>query len=87
MASKAAIKEKRESRAVVRLIEAGSQVECWTCEVLLKFRARQRDEQVICNVYEDGVWQRVEHFHPDCYDEVGRPYGDAEQAPSRRRSS
>lgn len=77
MASKAATKEKRESRAVVRLIEAGSAVECTTCEVLLKFRARQRDQQVICNVYEDGVWQRVEHYHPECYDTAGLPHGAA----------
>ncbi len=84
MASQAATKEKRESRAVARLIEAGSQVECVTCEVLLKFRARQRDEQVICNVYENGVWQRVEHYHPDCYAEAGQPYGEASAPPSRR---
>ncbi len=75
MASQAATKEKRESRAVVRLIEAGSAVECTTCEALLKFRARQRDQQVICNVYEDGVWQRVEHYHPECYDVAGLPHG------------
>lgn len=65
----------RESRAVTRLIEAGSMAECARCEVVLKFRARQRDMQVICNVYVDGVWDRVEHFHPECYDESDQPHG------------
>ena len=32
--------------------------------------------QMICNVYESGVWQRVEHFHAECYEEADRPYGD-----------
>jgi hypothetical protein len=32
--------------------------------------------QMICNVYADGVWQRVEHFHAECYETAGRPYGD-----------
>ena len=65
-----------ESRAVRRLIEAGSSVMCVHCGAQLKFAARQRLEQVIANVYEDGSWQRVEHFHLDCYDEADKPYGD-----------
>jgi hypothetical protein len=38
--------------------------------------ARAQLRQVICNVYEDGVWQRVEHFHADCYLEASEPYGE-----------
>jgi len=34
--------------------------------------------QMICNVYEEGVWNRVEHFHADCYGESSQPYGPAE---------
>ncbi len=66
-----------ESRAVLRLIEPGSVAECPHCGERVKFRARHRDQQVICNVYEDGVWQRVEQYHLLCYEEAGSPYGDA----------
>ncbi|MEL7156988.1 MAG: hypothetical protein AAFN30_10355 [Actinomycetota bacterium] len=65
-----------ESRAVVRLIEAGCSADCPTCGERVKFRARHRDQQVICNVYDDGVWQRVEQYHLECYDEAGAPHGD-----------
>jgi hypothetical protein len=30
---------------------------------------------VIANVYDNGTWIRVEHYHADCYDEAGQPYG------------
>jgi DNA-directed RNA polymerase subunit RPC12/RpoP len=66
-----------ESRAVLRLIEPGSVAECPECGERVKFRARHRDQQVICNVYEDGVWQRVEQYHQECYDNAGTPYGEA----------
>lgn len=75
MASKAATKVQPTSRAVTRLIEAGSMCDCIGCGKQVKFRARQRDLQVICNVYEDGVWRRVEHFHEECYETSGFPYG------------
>lgn len=70
-------KTKPTSRAVVRLIEAGSMVDCIHCDTQVKFRARQRDQQVICNVYDKGVWKRVEHYHLDCYTEADKPYGKA----------
>ena len=66
-----------ESRAVLRLIEAGSTAECPHCQERVKFRARHRDQQVICNVYIEGVWDRVEQYHEDCYVEAGNPYGEA----------
>ena len=66
-----------ESRAVIKLIEAGSAAECPYCLERVKFRARHRDQQVICNVYEKGVWKRVEQFHLDCYDQAGSPHGEA----------
>jgi DNA-directed RNA polymerase subunit RPC12/RpoP len=65
-----------ESRAVARLIEAGCAADCPYCGERVKFRARHRDQQVICNVYENGVWQRVEQYHADCYVEAGMPYGE-----------
>lgn len=57
------------------MIEAGSTVVCTQCDREMRFRARQRDMQVICNVYEHGAWERVEHFHPDCYEDAAAPYG------------
>jgi hypothetical protein len=34
-----------------------------------------------------GQWDRVEHFHPGCYDELGQPYGETELLlPDYRRS-
>lgn len=52
--------------------------ECEYCEERVKFRARQRDMQVICNVYTKGVWTRVEHYHDDCYVKADEPFGPAE---------
>ena len=64
-----------KSRAVYRLIEAGSAVTCVSCGEHVKFKAKVRAKQVICNVYTKGVWQRVEHYHDQCYTEAGEPYG------------
>lgn len=66
-----------KSRAVFRLIEAGSAVTCVDCGEHIKFKAKVRAKQVICNVYTKGVWQRVEHFHEACYARAGNPYGSA----------
>lgn len=66
---------KWESRAVVRLIEPGNNAYCAKCDELLKFRARLRLEQVICNVYVKNKWDRVEHYHPECYKKLRSPYG------------
>jgi hypothetical protein len=63
------------SRAVLRTVEAGNSAVCAHCGAAVKFVARAQLRQVIANVYEQGVWNRVEHFHADCYDEAGRPYG------------
>jgi hypothetical protein len=50
---------------------------CAHCGDQVKFRARLRLQQVICNVYEDGRWVRVEHFHAECYPAAGEPHGHA----------
>jgi len=68
---------KWKSRAVIRLIEAGSTAECPHCNERVKFRARHRDQQVICNVYLDGVWNRVEQYHAECYETAEEPHGKA----------
>lgn len=62
---------KRLSRAVVRDVEAGSQVDCPHCGERVKFQAKMRNKQVICNIYVRGQWNRVEHYHLACYLEAG----------------
>lgn len=65
-----------KSRAVLRLIESGETANCPHCGQRVKFQAKQRGYQVICNVYRRKKWQRVEHFHADCYDAAGQPFGE-----------
>ena len=72
------------SRAVTRGIEAGSTAECVGCGDRVKFQAKIRLQQVICNDYVDGRWDRVEHFHAVCYTEAGDPHGPAEGPTSMR---
>jgi hypothetical protein len=76
MGTTVASKTKWSSRAVLRLIEPGSSVDCAHCGQRVKFQARLRLQQVICNVYLKNAWDRVEHFHAECYDEAGTPYGE-----------
>lgn len=70
-------KSQWQSRAVIRTIEAGSSTECAACGERVKFQAKIRKQQVICNVYVDNRWDRVEHYHLECYLESGEPYGSA----------
>ena len=68
-------KVKKTSRAVTRLVEPGSQVDCSHCGERVKFQAKMRHQQVICNVYVKSKWDRVEHFHADCYKKAKQPFG------------
>jgi hypothetical protein len=68
---------KWRSRAVIRAIEAGSSAECARCGERVKFQAKVKAQQVICNVYVKGRWDRVEHFHRECYEGANEPYGEA----------
>jgi hypothetical protein len=63
------------SRAVLRPVDPGNSASCALCGAPVKFVARAQMRQVIANVYRDGTWERVEHYHAECYDEAGRPYG------------
>jgi hypothetical protein len=47
------------------------------CRAQVKFVARVKSYQIIANVYVDARWDRVEHYHEDCYIEAGEPYGPA----------
>ena len=64
------------SRAVLRPIEAGSYVDCAACGERVKFQAKIRLMQVICNVYVSGRWNRVEHYHEACYTGADQPHGE-----------
>jgi hypothetical protein len=64
-----------KSRAVERPVEPGNSAVCAHCGEPVKFVARAQLRQVIANVYVDGTWDRVEHFHAQCYTEAGQPYG------------
>jgi len=72
-----AIRTQWKSRAVTRPVEAGNSAECAACGDPVKFAARNKAFQVIANVYENGVWNRVEHYHDECYRSAGEPYGTA----------
>ena len=77
-----------KSRAVLRDVEPGSTVDCTLCGERVKFQAKVRHKQVICNVYDQGRWTRVEHYHSDCYEQAGEPHGEVDRTPvARRRSS
>jgi hypothetical protein len=65
------------SRAVNRQVEPGNSANCAHCGAPIKFAARAQLRQVIANVYQNGAWVRVEHYHADCYGEAGEPYGPA----------
>jgi hypothetical protein len=76
------------TRAVRRRIEPGTLSLCTRCDERVKFVAREQGQQVIANVYVDGRWDRVEHYHGACYEDLGLPYGtpleDTVRAAGRR---
>jgi hypothetical protein len=37
-----------------------------------------RNKQVIANVYKRSKWDRIEHFHPECYLDAGNPHGEVD---------
>jgi hypothetical protein len=73
------------SRAALRRVEAGNMALCAHCDEQVKFAAKLNRMQVIANVYLDGRWARVEHFHEECYEQAGAPYGEP-SAPVAKRS-
>lgn len=81
------VKAPTKSRAVVRDVEAGSSVDCKHCGDRVKFQAKVRNKQVICNVYNKNQWIRVEHYHLECYTAAGEPYGPAEAGTDHRRAA
>ncbi len=86
MASRAKKAPKPTSRAVLRDVEAGSSVDCASCGERVKFQAKVRNRQAICNVYINGVWNRVEHYHAECYETSGFPHGPIQGPLDTRKS-
>ena len=70
---------------MVRTVEAGNSATCAHCGAQVKFVARAQLRQVIANVYEEGVWKRVEHFHSDCYEAAGDKASALEQLFTRKQ--
>lgn len=58
------------SRAVVRA-NLDLHQRCDNCGTPLP----AKKPMLVCNVYENGTWQRVERWHPTCYTAAGEPYG------------
>jgi hypothetical protein len=56
-------------------VEPGNSASCAHCGAPVKFVARAQLRQVIANVYNAGTWVRVEHYHEECYQMAGQPYG------------
>jgi hypothetical protein len=73
------------SRAALRRVEAGNMALCTLCDEQVKFAAKVNRMQVIANVYMDGRWDRVEHFHDVCYEAAGEPYGEPSAAIAKVR--
>jgi hypothetical protein len=42
-------------------------------------------EVVVANVYVGDKWNRVERYHPRCYELVGAPYGPAERTKTQKQ--
>ena len=63
------------SRAARRSVDAGNSAYCAHCGELIKFRAKIRAYQIICNIYVKNKWDRVEHYHEECYDKADAPFG------------
>ena len=76
-----------QTRAVVRFIEPGSMRRLRLLRAAGEVLGPGRVKQVICNVYVDGRWARVEHHHLDCYESSGRPHGDADDSQPLRSAA
>ncbi len=67
------------SRGVRRRVEPGEGSSCARCGESIKFSMKAPAHQIIANVYENGVWNRVENFHDTCYLSAGLPYGNVKE--------
>jgi hypothetical protein len=73
-----------QTRAIVREIARGNHTDCRGCGQGIRFRTKLHHQTVICNVYDDGRWDRVEHWHLECYRDAGEPHGHPDATELRR---
>ena len=87
-----------DSRAVVMKISDDQMDDCARCSVSITSDTDRR--WVVANVYEDCCliptckkchgttrrWDRLEHWHEDCYDLSGQPYGEPSVPPKKRKT-
>ncbi len=64
------------SRAVSRKLQPGLGLECDACSMPIKYSAKFPTNQIIANVYDGNVWQKVVHYHEECYQELDYPHGE-----------
>lgn len=67
--------EELGTRAVVLYVEPGCQDWCSYCGRQIKFSAKIKPRKFVCNVYKGNIWDRLENYHFECYEEAGKPYG------------
>ena len=82
-----------DSRAVVMKISDDQMDDCARCSVSITSDTDKR--WIVANVYEDCCsaltcahdpkrrWNRLEHWHEDCYDLAAQPYGPP-QVPKKK---
>lgn len=70
------IKKPSPSRAVTRKLQPGLGLDCDACSMPIKYSAKFPSNQIIANVYENNVWQKVVHYHEECYRQLAYPYGE-----------
>lgn len=69
-----------QTRAVLRVVEpahSGVEALCVACNEGIVWSARKKQTKVVCNIYDNGIWNRVDQFHDSCYSDAGQPYGEA----------
>jgi len=82
-----------DSRAVTMIMRYNDLQECVSCGENITFLQATSNIWVVANVYVDcdhsdpvcrlclgygRRWDRIEHWHEDCYGNAGKPYGDTE---------
>ena len=63
------------------VVPFGADDDCALCDDSMTWHPPGTEVWVVANVYEgrgeQRHWDRVEKWHPKCYDSKGRPYGEA----------
>jgi hypothetical protein len=72
------------TRAVERPIVPDVDACCAHCCERIRFTRPGTARRVIANIYTDGRWDHVEHFHDLCYVEAGQPHGPAAPGTAER---